>query len=1115
MKLNTSIIRRALLGAVLISGSCAARADTATISLDTVPGGLSLSVDGTDYTAPVSFDWDIGSGHTLVASSPQTSPDMHTRYLFGSWSDGGLQTNLISVPSSNATFVATFSTQYLLDTAVTPAGAGTITNAPAGPWYNAGQVVDLTASTNTSYRVSFWQGADTATNEKAQVTMNAYHRVQATYIPADYPFLVVSNNGAVAPGDLIGNIGGRTGDGTKLYYVILDNTGTNLVYANKTNVILRFVPPQGFVSATGTNGFLLKDESLSNVVAACNTLGYTLDTHDFKLFPNGHALLFGSEVRTFDMSGVVTNGKTATAITGGVIQELDASNRLVFEWHTFDHIAITNTFADMSQSSFDYAHINAMSIDPIDDNLLVSLRTTSEIVKISRQTGEVIWRLGGKQNMFAYIGEHPENAPYYTVGQHDVHRLANGNLIFFDNGNISGGGVTPNDRTYSRAVEYALDEVNMTATLVWEYRHSPDISAGCTGSIKRMANGNTLVDWGCAVPTSGFIVTEVDPSGNVVFEMRHRQTGGIGSVLLGGGLTKQVWNSPDLIRSSAFQDVQSGQSYTSVVAGVSATLDSLTGPSGNSLVMERHLDAVRLPQFAGKAPQVPMEHIVLSSSNITSLSAELYLALPDSSYAFDTPVILDPSSVTVYFRPTPGQGQFTPLATTYDSIARTLNVSSAQLGEFIFGYPDVGETPFVPTILSPANLGQVNQAQPVPLIWQPQGMVGSFDLQVATDSGFVNLVTNLSGLGSDNFTMPVLQPNSQYFWRVRTVNQGGASDWAAASFTTVPPILHITYPAGGEVWQRFQVVTIRWNANISGNVALDMYLNGVSNRTFVTSTPANSGSYVWTVGQFQAFTPSTNYTIKIRALSGTMSDVSPAFSIVQPINILTAPTGLVVNVDGTNFTAPASFAWPANSTHTIAANSPQVASNGQSRFVFASWSDAGAQSHSITAQITGATNTAQFSTNYLLDTIVSPSDAGTITSEPHGPWYDVGQTVSLTANANPDYFFYSWQGAANPTNNTASVTMSSYKSVQATFIPMSGIPSITPASVTRLSDGRMQFDVTAGAGVANQATVWAATSLAPPDWQVLGTVSLTNGSGTFIESSAPTEPVRFYRVSLP
>ena len=87
----------------------------------------------------------------------------------------------------------------------------------------------------------------------------------------------------------------------------------------------------------------------------------------------------------------------------------------------------------------------------------------------------------------------------------------------------------------------------MTATLVWEYRHTPDISAPCTGSVKRFANGNTLIDWGCAIATSGTIVTEVSPAGQVVFEMQHAVKGA-----LSGGLTKQVWNSPDLMRSATY-----------------------------------------------------------------------------------------------------------------------------------------------------------------------------------------------------------------------------------------------------------------------------------------------------------------------------------------------------------------------------------------------------------------------------------------------------------------------------------------------------------------------------------------------------------------------------------
>jgi len=707
------------------------RAQSLTLTVATAPGGLTVTVDGTNYTAPVSFTWAPGSLHSLDAPSSQLSDNGHSRSSFAAWNDGGAQDHSITMPASRTTNTASFTTQYLLDTTVTPSGAGTVTNNPLGSWYDAGQSVSLTALTNTGYRIYFWQGADSATGNTAQVTMNGYHLVQASFIPSDYPFIVVTNNGGAAPGDLIGNIDGRTADGTKLYYVVLDNTGTNALYANKTNTLYRFVTPQGFDAVVGTGDFNLKDETIS-VVDSFTTLGYTVDNHDMKLLPNGHSLVFGSEVRTIDMSALVPGGKTAASVTGNIVQEIDASKRLVFEWHTFDHIPITNSFFDLTQQTIDYAHLNAVSIDPTDSNLLVSLRTTSEIVKINRQNGEVMWRLGGKANQFAFVGEHEENAPYFTVGQHDIHRLANGDLLYFDNGNISGGGITPNDRTYSRAVEYQLDESNKVATLVWEFRHTPDISALCTGSVKRFPNGNTLIGWGCAIPTSGTIATEVSSAGSVVFEMKHRTAPGSSMLLLGNGVTKQLWNSPDLIHSTTYQNIASGKTYYSPDAGVSVTVNNLTGPAENGLVVQRHLDAVRFPQFASQAPQVLLEHIVLSGSNIVALEAELDLKLPDTSYVFDTPMIHVPAQMVVYQRLTPGQGQFSALPTTYDAAKGALRVTIPQMGEFIFAYPDLTETPYVPAILSPANQSQVNQAEPVTLTWTPHGLVESFDLQVAT-----------------------------------------------------------------------------------------------------------------------------------------------------------------------------------------------------------------------------------------------------------------------------------------------------------------------------------------------------------------------------------------------
>jgi len=696
-------------------------------------------------------------------------------------------------------------------------------------------------------------------------------------LPSDFPRYNVVNYGGAAPGSLIGQLGGRTADGTKSYYVVLDNTGTNVLFYSKTQALSRFVMPNGLiaVAVTSSNGFRFIDETFREVDFLSVPEGYTLDTHDVHLLCNGHALLMSKEVRPIDMSKVVPGGRPDALVTGNVVQEIDANKRVVFEWHTLDHIPITDSFYDLTQKNIDYAHINAVGLDPIDHQLLISLRTTSEIVKINRQTGEVIWRLGGKGNQFTFIGEHEENAPYYTVGQHDMHRLANGHLIYFDNGNISGGGVTPCDRNYSRIVEYQLDEVNKVATLVWEYWHTPDISAPCTGYVNRFANGNTLIDWGCGIASSGTLITEVSPSGNVVFEITYPNAGP------SGFMTKQVWNSTELAVAVTNSGIVAGQIYDAAAAGVSVSVNSFSGLHENELIVCRHFEAARFPQFDDRAPQVLLERVTLSGTGIDSISADIEFALPNNAFCFDTPLYRDPAELTVYHRPTNGFGMFTALPTVYELDTQTLRVTNASLGEFIFGFPDLAEIPLTPLIYSPTNLATVNQEQPVVLDWAPRGFVRSYRLQIARDAEFNNLVVD-TNLTESRYTLETVETNTQYYWRVNVSNGGGTSDWATASFTTVPQVLQITYPAGGEVWCRFQVVTIRWIDNIAENVALDVYKGGVSNRTFVTSTPS-IGCYVWTVGQFQPFPPGSDYTIKIRSVTNpNVYDFSEPFSIIEP-----------------------------------------------------------------------------------------------------------------------------------------------------------------------------------------------------------------------------------------
>ena len=90
------------------------------VTITSSPSGLSISVDGTNFTAPQTFSWAAGSVHTIGLTSAQAG-GAGTQYVYSNWSDSGAATHAITVPTSSATYTASFTTQYYLSTS---AGAG-------------------------------------------------------------------------------------------------------------------------------------------------------------------------------------------------------------------------------------------------------------------------------------------------------------------------------------------------------------------------------------------------------------------------------------------------------------------------------------------------------------------------------------------------------------------------------------------------------------------------------------------------------------------------------------------------------------------------------------------------------------------------------------------------------------------------------------------------------------------------------------------------------------------------------------------------------------------------------------------------------------------------------
>ena len=200
------------------------------------------------------------------------------------------------------------------------------------------------------------------------------------------------------------------------YLIIADDSGNIIKYKKFDSPQSNFrVLPNGELVTSQNGSHIILDTTLAPIDTFKCGNGYTADPHDFLLLPNGHAILFATDLQQVDMSQIVAGGNPNAIVIGAVVQELDDSKNVVFQWRSFDYIPITDSYEDLTKPFIQYVHGNALAIDN-DGNILFSLRFCSSIVKINRQTGDVMWIMGGKENQFTFINEHPENAPTYCNG---------------------------------------------------------------------------------------------------------------------------------------------------------------------------------------------------------------------------------------------------------------------------------------------------------------------------------------------------------------------------------------------------------------------------------------------------------------------------------------------------------------------------------------------------------------------------------------------------------------------------------------------------------------------------------------------------------------------------
>lgn len=230
--------------------------------------------------------------------------------------------------------------------------------------------------------------------------------------------------------------------------------------------------------------------------------GQQADLHDMVLTPQGTAVLTAFQPVAADLSA--QGGSAKGMLFDCLLQEIElSSGRVILEWHSRDHVAAAESYATAPKSGttvYDYFHINSIDVGP-DGNLLISARNTWALYKLQRQTGAVVWRLGGKQSNFTL------GSGVKFSWQHDARWRPDGSLTLFDDA------ASPTEEPQSRGLQLLVDESAKTVALKQQFTHPGGLLATSQGNMQRLDDGHLLIGWGALPYFSEFTAT-----GEMIFD---------------------------------------------------------------------------------------------------------------------------------------------------------------------------------------------------------------------------------------------------------------------------------------------------------------------------------------------------------------------------------------------------------------------------------------------------------------------------------------------------------------------------------------------------------------------------------------------------------------------
>ncbi len=359
--------------------------------------------------------------------------------------------------------------------------------------------------------------------------------IETTRLPVFFPDIEINiaDESLMQPGMNLSEFNLNSGPDADSYPFLFDRNGDvrwflNLSHFSKTSFPIEPMPGGNLLVGQGDN--LYEYSMMGKKINAIGLANYT-QHHEVHQMHNGNFL--------------VAVSRNDLNTRNDFVIEINANGSLITEWDLREVLDVDRF--ELSANPGDWFHMNAIWYSEADDCIVVSGRTQG-IVKLNRQN-ELLWILAPHKGwgQAGENGDGPETSDYLLTaidqggmsydslvqvgveshpdfdwpwGQHACMLSANGNLMLFDNG--FSRNFFPSNNSYSRMVEYQIDEIAKTVNQVGQYGRERGVEtfSDIVSDVDVLPNGNRLMAPGnIEIGGQEFAkIIEVNELGNVVFE---------------------------------------------------------------------------------------------------------------------------------------------------------------------------------------------------------------------------------------------------------------------------------------------------------------------------------------------------------------------------------------------------------------------------------------------------------------------------------------------------------------------------------------------------------------------------------------------------------------------